>query len=502
MLGNIGFWLVGLMGRVASILCNVSIYIDSTGAEVPIDYVGDPLEFATGPMRINAVSPPQYIEADISFDPAVDDLCTSDINYLIDFVQFNIPFFKIYSSLNSAHFINVFYTYSGANRILRVQANDGNGVLTTQLLNEYIAGTTSNIGFDLSGAGATKLLRAYTDGVYATDGKILNWTGITFDKLIYGVAENLTGSSLAFDLYNNTSTQLGVVDFTTRLPAKTASGNIISDSVQSIEYIVKDARYYPYIGAFTPITNYYLGDSITNQYNYVDSVTTAVIAEYTNALNIRSAQNSYISTQLAPTGFPFGDFTGGLAPDLTRNSTYCIANGADIIVFYIGINDILLGNGIEAIKAVYSAVEAECITAGVKFIPCTIMSLLESNPAQATQNAEANEVSEWIRNNFTNVADINTAMGLGGVDNWVDPTLTIFGVHPTTAGEIVQADTVSPFVLSAIDSGDLNGAYLKEDRQEINGACVTIPAGEQLVIDEITEQYETKNGAYVLKDIP
>jgi hypothetical protein len=43
---------------------------------------------------------------------------------------------------------------------------------------------------------------------------------------------------------------------------------------------------------------------------------------------------------------------------------------------------------------------------------------------------------------------------------------------------------------------------LIDDRYLIGNTCVIVPYGQELVIDQITEEYEMKNGAYVLKDIP
>lgn len=89
------------------------------------------------------------------------------------------------------------------------------------------------------------------------------------------------------------------------------------------------------------------------------------------------------------------------------------------------------------------------------------------------------------------------------IKNWrLDTRLQKQGA---TQNEIV--DVIGGRILVASDVTQIFpnvpiGSYLLNDKQLIDGACVTIPAGEQLVIDELTGDYETKNGAYVLKDIP
>jgi hypothetical protein len=124
------------------------------------------------------------------------------------------------------------------------------------------------------------------------------------------------------------------------------------------------------------------------------------------------------------------------------------------------------------------------------------MPRLETDPDDPTGQRAiwANEVSNTIRSTYDSsiIIDINDTFKIEGSD-YADPIYLVpDGIHMDFAGYDKAAE---------IASEKFNAFYgviphLKEDRQEIDGTCYIIPAGEAVVYNELTDnaQYNELTG--------
>ena len=166
MLDNIAFWLVCLMGRVASaILCNFSTYIDSNGDPVRVDDV------TVAPLHFKAdVAPADNLTADIDFDPSQDEVFYLDESTLTTPSE-NDRWFELYDSATTSQIRIVW----NSTRIAVFAVTPTTSVISG-FDNSFILNQFQEIGFKLSGDGNNKSVVCVVDGVESTDVEFIDFT--------------------------------------------------------------------------------------------------------------------------------------------------------------------------------------------------------------------------------------------------------------------------------------------------------------------------------------
>jgi lysophospholipase L1-like esterase len=219
----------------------------------------------------------------------------------------------------------------------------------------------------------------------------------------------------------------------------------------------------------------------------------------TDVLYDNNSTSGYTVYDFVETGFYTGapSQPNGYAPDTLRNITSAVARGATVVRLEIGENDNGLDHTVEETILGVTNIADVCNANGMGLIVFKAFpqDILESSGTKAwADQYNIDLVALSLIKGFTVV---ETSV-LADENGWFNPIYQNDPNHPNDLGH----ELLGTELLKAEQSKYSTLPYLDHDRQQIGDTCVTIPAGEELVIDEITGDYETKNGTYVLKDIP
>jgi len=232
-------------------VCDESTYIDSTGAEVFVPFVGDPLEFATGAIRLIGDTSPDIITAPISYDASLDD--TFSLDQLTNLLTNGDEWLEMNDSVSGAY---IQFNYNSASDRLRVLVSNGTALVASDFAGVNAVGSRRQLGFVASGLVATKQYLATVDGVSGGDPEVIDMTGVIFDSIIIG--SNSGESAMPnLDLYALNSSLLGNTNFIGRIPYQgdPNANKFYSDAVVPVEYTLFDktpfGSYFPWtIGAW------------------------------------------------------------------------------------------------------------------------------------------------------------------------------------------------------------------------------------------------------------
>ena len=491
------------------LLCNFSTYQPSGGgAPVDVDYT------KRAPLNFESTFPIDVITADIDYDPNVDDLMSLDL-FGNSFTNTD-RFFVMYDSADANRYIRISWSSSGGGRLLCQAQSAITGVVSSFGVAGAIPPDQRNkVGFRSSGIGSAKTFVSCLDG-NEVDPEIVDWTGTKFDKIVMGANYASSGGSPNMLVYGLEAILLGNVNFVSNADDGTVfmsdSGTIFTASDE------------------IPLTLQYP--------NYTPDPDDIVSSPATGPIHIRTAA---IPSDILTANVNI-DLTKDLNIDLLLSTLSPVDSGdrylelydstdiAKYVVMYWytgGLLAVAVNNGGSGISAVAGIIQGEtpqelCANftgpQNAKVFSAEVDGVLDPTPAVidmtgmtldrlvvGTRRGGATLMDmDLYRLSSNQLGNINFVGRIWGVD---DPNGNKYIGSATTenpAGVTMTLDdqaeesAVSPYTIGKWD-GTTNGAYLVSDKQLINGACVTIPAGEAIVYDKDTDEalYDKDTGEII-----
>lgn len=193
----VGFW------KQVGIICDFSTYFNGT-RDVIVPFV------KRAPLNINTTgSINDAIQADISFDPTVDEEFIFTTR-LVEDTGITDKMVILYDSGSSS--LIQFVMFTGPSSFFRVQGFNGTSNSFSDSDDDLVFGDKYELGFKLSGPANAKVVTCTVNGVDQSSPDSLDFTGVTFDKIVIGSGADLS-DILKLLAFNVSSTQLGNVNF-------------------------------------------------------------------------------------------------------------------------------------------------------------------------------------------------------------------------------------------------------------------------------------------------